>query len=257
MIWFGLFICLFVCLFVRFKFEFDVPSCFDIHFFVAMTDVTEDDDWCESMQEASDTEEYFEDFHLPMTHQNSMSTRRSFIRKVKSVDLHVPDADRIEGIVKSGQLIRHGSIRRKIVPQPSDFILSAAAANDIEASIRLESIADELAPLDDETLSKIKDCLDGERLKDIYTLGSRLQDLLSPCEIEEIISNSHRYGDVITNDIVLVLKSAETRNSKTESKSNQVNRQAPDLIDTNDNRNFLILVSPASFPSLSFIRLFL
>jgi len=196
--------------------------------------LTEDDDWGESVQEeTSDTEEYFEDFHLPMTHQNSMSTRRSFIRKVKSVDLHVPDADRIEGIVKSGQLVRHGSIRRKIVPQPHDFVAA-----------ELESIADELAPLDDETLSKIKDCLDGERLRDIYTLGSRLQDLLSPGEIEEIINNSHRYGDVITTDIVLVLKSAETRNSKSESKSNQINRQTPDLI---DNRNSPTSVSPSSF----------
>lgn len=194
--------------------------------------VAEDDDWCESTQETSDTEEYFEDFHLPMTHQNSMSTRRSFIRKVKSVDLHVPDADRIEGIVKSGQLIRHGSIRRKIVPQPNDFV-------EAEASIKLQPIADELTPLDEETLSKIKDCLDGERLKDIYTLGSRLQDLLLPSEIEEIINNSHRYGDVITSDIVLVLKSAETRNSTCETKSNQVNQQTPDLIDTNDNRNFV------------------
>jgi len=81
-------------------------------------------------------------------------------------------------------------------------------------------------------------------LRDIYTLGSRLQDLLSPGEIEEIINNSHRYGDVITTDIVLVLKSAETRNSKSESKSNQINRQTPDLI---DNRNSPTSVSPSSF----------
>lgn len=184
-----------------------------------------------------------------MSHQNSMSTRRSFIRKVKSVDINIPDADRIEGIVKSGELNRHGSIRRKIVPRPQDFandsffsdkspsspVKRTSTPNETFADLDLpedsvvlsgqqhasptvlvhgnsraviassETWTTQIAPLEEETLTKIKDCLDSEKVRDIYTLGSRLQDLLTPAEIEEIVCNSHRYGDVISLDLVKAL----------------------------------------------------
>ena len=199
-------------------------------FILIISGVDEDDDWCDSSTNVSDTEEYFEDFHLPMTHVNSMSTRRSFRRKVQSVDLHEPDADRIEGIVKSGQLNRHGSIRRKIVPQPCDF--ANDSFNDVE--YKLESIALDISPLDEQTLLKIRDCLDGEKMKDIYTLGSRLQDLLSPAEMKEIINNSHRYSDVIAHDILLVLSETRQHNNYiNQSLKSQLNQ--PDLIDNNEN----------------------
>lgn len=249
----------------------------------------------------SDTEEYFEDFHLPMTHQNSMSTRRSFMRKIKAVGVCEPDADRIEGIVKSGQLNRHGSIRRKIVPQPQDFIcesfdlersaspvkMTSSTPNDtfndfiasdcddsINTSDHAPSNASRLTVnhalrevpvdswteqrIDDETLSKIRDCLDTNKVKDLYTLGSRLQDLLSPTEIEEIISNSHRYGDVISLDVLLALSesrqdsgndSVRLRNhSNYASKIAHVSSASqqpspPDLIDSNNdasNSSFLV-----------------
>ena len=262
-----------------------------------------------------DDEEYFEDFHLPMTHQNSMSTRRSFMRKIKSVVVNEPDADRIEGIVKAGQLNRHGSIRRKIVPQPQDFIESnenelsfshssvdvspvkftstpngtftdfALADSSImtiasvlqhqfngrqmqlqpkDGSQQFESIPPaELMTLDEETLAKIKDCLDAEKVKDLYTLGSRLQDLLTPAEIEEIISNSHRYGDVISQDVLLALSESrqDSGNGHDSLRSQRHSSHAfrilentvlrgsnmadpsstpPDLIDSNDSRNAFI-----------------
>ncbi len=251
----------------------------------------------------SDTEEYFEDFHLPMTHQNSMSTRRSFMRKIKAVDMRVPDADRIEGIVKSGQLNRHGSIRRKIVPQPQDFTNDSLYSDQSESSpVKFTStpnhtfaeldlandtifipeqpeheyilmpysnkefdketnltpaenpnvMSTEIAPLDDGTLSKIKDCLDAEKVKDIYTLGSTLQDLLSAAEIEEIISNSHRYSNVISQEILIALSESRTPDgfdptakNKTESVPEispmaAVSSAPPDLIDSQDSKNFLI-----------------
>jgi hypothetical protein len=262
-----------------------------------------------------DDEEYFEDFHLPMTHQNSMSTRRSFMRKIKSVVVNEPDADRIEGIVKAGQLNRHGSIRRKIVPQPQDFIESnenelsfshssvdvspvkftstpngtftdfALADSSImtiasvlqhqvngrqmqlqpkDGSQHFESLPPaELMTLDEETLAKIKDCLDAEKVKDLYTLGSRLQDLLTPAEIEEIISNSHRYGDVISQDVLLALSESrqDSGNGHDSLRSQRHSSHAfrilentvlrssnmadpsstpPDLIDSNDSRNAFI-----------------
>ncbi|XP_045030221.1 protein prune homolog 2-like isoform X2 [Daphnia magna] len=245
----------------------------------------------------SDTEEYFEDFHLPMTHQNSMSTRRSFMRKIKAVDIRVPDADRIEGIVKSGQLNRHGSIRRKIVPQPQDFINDSLYSDQSETSpakftstpngtfaeldlandtmfmseqqdhdcilmpfangdvdketselpaempIDNGSLA-EMAPLDEATLLKIMDCLNSEKVRDIYTLGSTLQDLLSTAEVEEIVSNSHRYSEVISRDILMALTERRTPEAvdplaKNKVASVQVSSAAvssapPDLIDSQD-----------------------
>ncbi len=229
-------------------------------------DDDDDDDEEEEEEEREEEEEeeaeYFEDFHLPMTHQNSMSTRRSFIRKIKAAPVCVPDADRIEGIVKAGQLNRHGSIRRKIVPQPQDFAeedaadaaADAAAADAADSSLHSDAglakltstpngtfidfamadssigaiaasargvdssavgvgVGETLAPLDDETLAKIKDCLDANRVRDLYTLGSRLQDLLTSVEIEEIISNSHRYGDVISQDVLLALSESTRHDS--------------------------------------------
>lgn len=215
----------------------------------------------------SDTEEYFEDFHLPMTYHNSnsiMSTRRSFKRRVKATDINVPDSDRIEGIVKLGELNRHGSIRRKIVPLPQDFTNDSFYSDHSPRSspVKLTStpnktfadldVADdsiilsgqqfldgggggfearrsifgdgngfpttEMAALDEETLAKIKDCLDADKVKDIYTLGSRLQDLLTTTEIEEIVGNSHRYGDYIGQNILMALNGfrgvATTTNSR-------------------------------------------
>jgi len=249
----------------------------------------------------SDTEEYFEDFHLPMTHQNSMSTRRSFMRKIKAVDMRVPDADRIEGIVKSGQLNRHGSIRRKIVPQPQDFINDSLYSDQSESSpVKFTStpnhtfaeldlandtifipeqqdheyiltpysnqefdketstapaensignvMSTEIAPLDDGTLLKIKDCLDAEKVKDIYTLGSTLQDLLSAAEVEEIISNSHRYSNVISQEILMALSESRTPEGFDPTAKNKmesvpetsptaaVSCAPPDLIDSQDIR---------------------
>jgi hypothetical protein len=227
------------------------------------------------------------------------------MRKIKAVDMRVPDADRIEGIVKSGQLNRHGSIRRKIVPQPQDFINDSLYSDQSESSpVKFTStpnhtfaeldlandtifipeqpehdeyilmpysnkefdketnltpsaenpnvMSTEIAPLDDGTLLKIKDCLDAEKVKDIYTLGSTLQDLLSAAEVEEIISNSHRYSNVISQEILIALSESRTpdgfdpaaNKNKTESGpeiSPAVSSAPPDLIDSQDSKIFIFL----------------
>lgn len=218
-----------------------------------------------------------------------MSTRRSFMRKIKAVDMRVPDADRIEGIVKSGQLNRHGSIRRKIVPQPQDFINDSLYSDQSETSpVKFTStpngtfaeldlandtmfmseqqdhdcvlytngdvdkselpvdmpngVLTEIAPLDDATLLKIMDCLNAEKVRDIYTLGSTLQDLLSTAEVEEIISNSHRYSDVISRDILLALserRAPEAVDPLGKNKVASVQMAPPDLIDSQDISNIL------------------
>lgn len=271
---------------------------------------------------ASDTEEYFEDFHLPITHQNSMSTRRSFMRKIKSVDIQVPDADKIEGIVKSGQLNRHGSIRRKIVPQPQDFandslysdqsepspVKFTSTPNETFAELDLandtlyipsvqqeetsmltpysneelkkdvgvtpsevhltDGMSTELAPLDDATLIKIKECLDSEKMKDIYTLGSTLQDLLSATEIEEILNNSHRYGSVIGRDLLIALSESRlpagveaTRNEAAlmPFSTSDPTTAPPDLIDSQDmsNRSFTLFFFTFNFCGFHYLFLLL
>ena len=222
------------------------------------------------------------------------------MRKIKAVDIRVPDADRIEGIVKSGQLNRHGSIRRKIVPQPQDFandslysdqsesspvkftstpnetfaeldlandtvymteqqntgsILMAYSNTEVDKEIEgiapieipaIDGILTEMAPLDDATLLKIKDCLDAEKVKDIYTLGSTLQDLLSAAEIEEIISNSHRYDSVISRDVLMALSEGRTSEvadhikneiASVQAPSEKENCAPPDLIGSQDISN--------------------
>lgn len=249
-----------------------------------------------------------------------MSTRRSFKRRVKASDINVPDSDRIEGIVKLGELNRHGSIRRKIVPLPQDFtndsfysdhspirsspVKRTSTPNktfaDLDAAddsiiISGQQLLDagfesrrsmllgdgngyqpEMTPLDEETLAKIKDCLDADKVKDIYTLGSRLQDLLTTAEIEEIVGNSHRYGDFIGQSILLALngfRQSSTAAEATNKPQNDVNIGAsyqpadaenappPDLLDTNGMSSFhfvLLFLFPLfifTMHLLKFIRL--
>lgn len=62
-------------------------------------------------------EEYFEEYHLPNTHENAFVRHLSFRRKVQTTPIHAPDAERIEGLVRTGEFVRHGSIRKKILPE--------------------------------------------------------------------------------------------------------------------------------------------
>lgn len=61
-------------------------------------------------------EEYFEEYHLPNTHENAFVRHLSFRRKVEGTPINAPDAEKIEGLVRNGEFERHGSMRRKIVP---------------------------------------------------------------------------------------------------------------------------------------------
>ncbi|KAF4522814.1 hypothetical protein B566_EDAN008075 [Ephemera danica] len=59
--------------------------------------------------------------------------------------------------------------------------------------------------VDDATLTKVKACFDSESFKDLYTLAGRLQDLLSPQEVEEIIRNQTVYSVILDRRIVSAL----------------------------------------------------
>ena len=59
--------------------------------------------------------------------------------------------------------------------------------------------------VDDATLSKVRACFDSESFKDLYTLAGRLQDLLSPQEVEEIIRNQNVYSTILDERIVSAL----------------------------------------------------
>lgn len=165
------------------------------------------EDSADSAGSTSDNEndDYYEDFHLPMSHLTSMSTRRSFKRKLRALDVCV--ADLPNNVNNEPQ---NNSSRRKIVPQPRDFhdesfisehsetspVKLTSTPNqtitDIEmgceSTIHQPGVHVEEMQLDERTMLKVRECLDSERIKDIYTLGSRLQDLLTPAELMEVMS---------------------------------------------------------------------
>ncbi|XP_067121755.1 uncharacterized protein [Centruroides vittatus] len=55
-------------------------------------------------------------------------------------------------------------------------------------------------------VNKVKSCFDMEKIKDIYNLSGRLQDILSPAEIEEIVTRSEIYSEFIDDDIIEMLR---------------------------------------------------
>lgn len=61
----------------------------------------------------SDLEDYFEEFHLPISHENAFVRHKSFWRKVHLTLIDAPDAEKTKGLVRTRQFQRHGSIRRK------------------------------------------------------------------------------------------------------------------------------------------------
>ncbi|XP_076309342.1 uncharacterized protein LOC143224857 isoform X2 [Tachypleus tridentatus] len=50
-------------------------------------------------------------------------------------------------------------------------------------------------------LLKLKSCFDQERIKDSYVLSGRIQDILSPAEIEEVLMHSNLYSEYIDDDL--------------------------------------------------------
>ncbi|XP_064112780.1 uncharacterized protein LOC135219717 isoform X4 [Macrobrachium nipponense] len=243
-------------------------------------------------------EDYFEEFHLPNSHENAFVRHKSFRRKVNLTPIDAPDAEKIEGLVRTGEFQRHGSIRRKITEEPapspedvvkndrlsldsnenikdvesngvlsevgtfakdlreienmlddndnigddiSDIIADNSFSKDdhpisfrplipcsntstpIPASAKFsnyetmelsvsatdESVNDESneesLSIEQSTLMKVKECLDFTKYKDLYNLSGRLQDILTPKEVEEILVNSHRYSSYFDKEIMEAL----------------------------------------------------
>ncbi|KAF2345896.1 hypothetical protein FHG87_023348 [Trinorchestia longiramus] len=245
-------------------------------------------------------EEYFEEYHLPNTHENAFVRHRSFRRKVELTPINAPDAEKIEGLVRTGEFERHGSMRRKIVPNvdlykveeidgpetadppglpktkvhvrefkkdfreieklmdgdgnedgemdneeddfndsslqsphldgtprllmrgssaytstPSGYASTADYASiDLSASLHSGSIRDpsasedrgpESMSIEQSTINKVRDCMDFSKCKDIYNLSGKLQDILTPVEVEEVLNNSHRYIDYIDSGVLEAL----------------------------------------------------
>ncbi|XP_076068523.1 uncharacterized protein LOC143040968 isoform X2 [Oratosquilla oratoria] len=227
-------------------------------------------------------EEYFEEFHLPNTHENAFVRHKSFRRKVQLTPINAPDAERIEGLVMTGELQRHGSIRRKIVPETHDTskTSSQSSTSTFERDLKeIKSMLDECeideeegysgdqensllesSPLpnntsfkpstphnqqnqqantstpktdntddsmnimaditdisseqyeslsiEQSTMEKIMECLDIEKSKDLYVITGKLQDILSPTEVEEVLNNSERYSDYLNQEILEALSNS-------------------------------------------------
>ncbi|RXG59030.1 Protein prune-like protein 2 [Armadillidium vulgare] len=220
-------------------------------------------------------EEYFEEYHLPNTHENAFVRHLSFRRKVQTTPINAPDADRIEGLVRTGEFIRHGSIRRKILPEeeeeedqveediegendslsfsksiereireferylskenldefptdakmqttPETFEKLKRSTSTPKSSIISETNGshkpfsdqfhnDGIMPstenfeqnvsIEESTLRKIQECLDFSAYKDILNFSGRLSDILSPKEVEEVLSNSERYRQYLDREV--------------------------------------------------------
>ena len=145
-----------------------------------------------------------------------MSTRRSFKRKLRALDACIADLPK-----SANNEPQRNSSRRKIVPQPRDFddesfnsehsetspVKLTSTPNqtitDIEmgceSTIHQPGVQIEEMQLDERTMLKVRECLDSERIKDIYTLGSRLQDLLTPAELMEVMSKRQDNVDPATS----------------------------------------------------------
>ena len=264
-------------------------------------------------------EEYFEEFHLPNTHENAFVRHQSFRRKVQLTPINAPDAKKIEDLVRTGELHRHGSIRRRITsehdlpkmdPQSNfreeddededdgeydlrtgmfekgiqeienllnedenvnnnnnytngtitdinDISIiennpnhpiskmkndknsgttstpkssatcsyftkensNSYALGDLCVSLvdtsndnhqRYNDDAEDLTSLSIEqtTLMKIRDCLDVAKYKDMYNLSGRLQDILTPLEMEEVLNNSDKYAEYIDQSVLEALSNS-------------------------------------------------
>lgn len=206
--------------------------------------------------------------------------------------INAPDAEKIEGLVRTGEFERHGSMRRKIVPNvdPSLYKLDEVDINespsatevhefkrdfreieklmddeegedgeeeeeideepfrmlanaetprhlmrgknaftstpnayastadyasiDLSASLHSGSIRDtsssdmrepESLSIEQSTMNKVRECMDFSKCKDMYNLSGKLQDILTPVEVEEVLNNSHRYVDVIDSGVLEAL----------------------------------------------------
>ncbi|KAG0715015.1 Protein prune 2 [Chionoecetes opilio] len=238
---------------------------------------------------SSDQEEdYFEEFHLPNSHENAFVRHKSFRRKVHLTPIDAPDAEKIEGLVRTGEFERHGSIRRKMVPEEPGILIENAdntssldqtghetksnmshhitgpfakdlreiesmlddnevgdvsdilgdlhnesdgkeapeggnqaatstpktsstnsssnhSDEDFSFSCREESTSDDNLSIEQSTLMKVRECMDFTKHKDVYVLSGRLQDILTPVEVEEILNNSERYSEYVNKDVIEVL----------------------------------------------------
>ncbi|XP_045599400.2 uncharacterized protein [Procambarus clarkii] len=239
-------------------------------------------------------EEYFEEFHLPNSHENAFVRHKSFRRKVNLTPIHAPDAEKIEGLLLAGEFQRHGSMRRKIVSEEITMVpeesgitdsfmlpknnrrerdtdksvsdvgtfardlmeienmlndseevedisgivvgenlinerllhdgpqqlhantstpkssntknISDCTSADLSLNMTEETQSDESLSIEQSTLMKVRECLDFTKYKAIYNLSGRLQDILTPMEIEEVLNNSERYSEYVNKEVIQALQ---------------------------------------------------
>ncbi|XP_043241188.1 uncharacterized protein LOC122391398 isoform X2 [Amphibalanus amphitrite] len=216
-------------------------------------------------------DDYYEDFTLPGTHEGVMSRQKSFRRRVRDTPVSEPDADRIEHLVRAGELERHGSIRRKLVAPAASLGDSGSPGRFGHDLREIEQLMEEegeqvaiddlpslgpvlgastpktpgeptdqpasLPPFSDEPLSiemsstimKVRECLDQEKLKDIYTISGRLQDILTQEDIQEILDHPEMFAQLLGEGIL-----AELRSSMSESQHGSPSRPAAAAAVTTD-----------------------
>lgn len=154
-------------------------------------------------------EDYFEEFHLPNSQDNAFVRHKSFRRRVNLAPIDAPDAERIEGLISAGEFERHGSIRRKLVPedlsegnkhhklekQLSD--ISSKSGSDAE-----ESISTDVSGVFARDMKEIQEMLDEESMVNIegdvapYTYNVvSINDTKELSDENRNVNNSDAQGD--------------------------------------------------------------
>lgn len=158
-------------------------------------------------------EEYFEDDLIGgLNHSYSIMDMSSSNGDAISNDDDEPSSDQLEMRALERMAIQNKSASIECidrVPSPSEK-MHPPDISDKNNNLNDSFLFDEKASndgIDKATLQKVKVCFDGQRIKDLYMLSGRLQDIISQEEIEEILSNAKIYSEFIDDEIIEALAS--------------------------------------------------
>lgn len=84
-----------------------------------------------------------------------------------------------------------------------------------------ENISDEKMSIKQSTMMKVCECLDFTKLKEIYVLSVRLQDILTDLEVEKILNNSERYSEYVNKEVIEALHNSLQEQQKSLSMTSQ------------------------------------
>uniref|UniRef100_T1J0H3 CRAL-TRIO domain-containing protein n=1 Tax=Strigamia maritima TaxID=126957 RepID=T1J0H3_STRMM len=125
----------------------------------------------------------------------------------------ISDMSELDDEYFEDSLVLDGLLNTDSTSQDHEMLSVRTVDSGALSSLRTDCAHDDSrvsSEIDFNTVQKIRSCFDHERIKDNYTLSGRLQDILTPTEIDEILNNSDVYADFIDDDILEALQNART-----------------------------------------------